>query len=222
MAENNVLTAEQGADRVLERWKKRRRRNKSDVKETEPYYDEDDESTPDYKCENCSSSVFIVIHTFDELQNLRLTLSCSCGDTDIAATEDFLVTGTNTCIGRLDSGHRVEWEEDEFEEKDRERVDYSIYCQRCFESPDFEWECEPLDDWETDEKSEYYEVRCEACGHEIEFGWSHPIRGSRIWPCESSDFNPWKCFPETRFIEAWKRRGWLRPIEKKTVKKRKE
>lgn len=54
-------------------------------------------------------------------------------------------------------------------------------------------------------------VRCDNCGREIEFGWSHPDRGGRIWPVEASCFNPWKSWPEPRYRRAWKQRKWLRP-----------
>ena len=54
-----------------------------------------------------------------------------------------------------------------------------------------------------------WEIRCADCDHEIEFGWSHPDRGGRLWPCESLDFNPWKSWPEPRFREAWLKRGWI-------------
>ena len=65
---------------------------------------------------------------------------------------------------------------------------------------------------EEDSKSEIedseFSVVCDKCGHEIEFGWSHADRGGRVWPVECSDHNPGLSFPEERFEEAWKRRGW--------------
>lgn len=221
MDNDKMLSPEQGADRVAERWKKRQEdhlsQNGYEIESDK--LEDDDESTPNYKCENCNSSVFIVNYTFDERQNIRLNYTCSCGDTDIAAEEEFHVTRTNRWIGYLDSGHRVEWEDKDSEEVDREKVDFNIFCRRCFESQDIEWEIEHLNDWEYEDDSVYFEVLCDTCAHEIEFGWSHPNRGGRIWPCESSDFNPWKCFPETRFISNWKRRGWLRPRKKIVNKK---
>jgi hypothetical protein len=56
-----------------------------------------------------------------------------------------------------------------------------------------------------------YFVRCESCDREIEFGWSHPGRGGRIWPVEASCFNPWLSFPEQRYRKAWRKKGWQRP-----------
>jgi hypothetical protein len=63
---------------------------------------------------------------------------------------------------------------------------------------------------EEDPNSFEFWVRCEGCDRDIEFGWSHEDRGGRIWPAECSDFNPWNCFPEPRYEEAWARRGWVR------------
>ena len=61
------------------------------------------------------------------------------------------------------------------------------------------------------EDSHEFHVCCNGCNREIEFGWSHPDRGGRIWPAECSDFNPWKCWAESRYIEKWKDKDWLRP-----------
>jgi hypothetical protein len=55
-----------------------------------------------------------------------------------------------------------------------------------------------------------YFVRCQACEREIEFGWSHPDLGGRIWPAEASCFNPGLSVPEKRYRQAWRKKGWLR------------
>jgi hypothetical protein len=64
---------------------------------------------------------------------------------------------------------------------------------------------------EVDEDSEEFYVKCNGCNREIEFGWSHPDRGGRIWPSECTDFNPWRCWPEPRYREQWANKGWLKP-----------
>lgn len=56
-------------------------------------------------------------------------------------------------------------------------------------------------------------VRCEQCDREIEFGWSHPDRGGRIWPVEAVCFNPRMSWPEPRYRRSWRQKGWLRPME---------
>ena len=54
-------------------------------------------------------------------------------------------------------------------------------------------------------------VHCDGCDREIEFEWSHPDRGSRIWPVECEGFNSWKSWPETRYKEKWAKKNWIRP-----------
>jgi len=84
-----------------------------------------------------------------------------------------------------------------------------INCQLCYESAsESDWRVE---DGETKDGGGEFFVNCGGCNREIEFGWSHPDRGGRIWPVESSDFNPWKSWPEPRYKESWRAKGWLRP-----------
>ncbi len=80
-------------------------------------------------------------------------------------------------------------------------------------SPD-DGEIRGTSDFEKDNDKGYWEIRCASCDHDIEFGWSHPGRTGRIWPAESSDFNPWKSCPDPRFVESWEKKGWLRPHNK--------
>jgi hypothetical protein len=65
---------------------------------------------------------------------------------------------------------------------------------------------EPEDDPESDE----FYVNCAGCDREIEFGWSQPNRGGRIYPVECSDFIPGKDWPEPRYLASWQQRHWLR------------
>jgi hypothetical protein len=53
-------------------------------------------------------------------------------------------------------------------------------------------------------------VHCAGCDREIEFGWSHPNRGGRIFPVECSDFLPEEVWPDPKYVEVWRQRGWLR------------
>ena len=59
------------------------------------------------------------------------------------------------------------------------------------------------------ESDEFY-VNCESCDREIEFGWSQPNRGGRIFPVECSDFIPGEVWPEPRYLASWQQRHWLR------------
>jgi hypothetical protein len=53
-------------------------------------------------------------------------------------------------------------------------------------------------------------VNCAGCDREIEFGWSEPDRGGRIYPAECSDFIPEKIWPEPRYLNSWHEKDWLK------------
>jgi len=53
-------------------------------------------------------------------------------------------------------------------------------------------------------------VNCADCDREIEFGWSQPNRGGRIYPIECSDFILEKVWPDPKYVNVWQQRGWLR------------
>lgn len=200
-----LLSAEQGADRVAERRSNRQK-----------------PSRHGFCCENCSGTVFLVTLTSEESRLIRRTLACTCGNADDASFEEIREHRTRTEIGRLGTDHRTDYRDDEYgdqsiEAGDNERIDRRCDCSDCHEqgSPE-DWEIEVLEDWEATPEELHIEVACASCGHEIEFGYSHAptpgvLEGGRIWPCESSDFNPWKTFPDPRFKARWERRGWIRP-----------
>lgn len=207
-----MLSAKEGADRL---WKRRQEKGLKRWEANDPVGSED-ESLPAYTCENCGEHEFVVSYKFDEQGVEQEILACSCGETDIAATANYLVTRAWTWRGDLDNEHRIYYEhgEKELEDVEREKVVEEIICDSCYGELDgAEWESEEADEWSTDKATEYFEVRCGECDHEVEFGWSHP-EGGRIWPCESTDFEPSHCIPEKRFIPDWARRDWLRPLKK--------
>lgn len=55
---------------------------------------------------------------------------------------------------------------------------------------------------------EFY-VNCAGCNREIEFGWSQPNRGGRIYPVECSDFFPGEVWADPKYMDIWQQRGWL-------------
>jgi hypothetical protein len=62
---------------------------------------------------------------------------------------------------------------------------------------------------ETDRESDEFFVNCGNCDREIEFGWSQPDRRGLIWPVEFSDFDPNESWPDPKYTDIWKQRGWL-------------
>jgi hypothetical protein len=88
-----------------------------------------------------------------------------------------------------------------------ERWDFAEYTKDNSSSTPEEYEIfEPESDPEGDE----YFVNCASCDREIEFGWSLPNRGGRIYPVECSDFIPAEVWPDPKYVNVWQRRGWLR------------
>jgi len=199
-----VLSAEEGADRVH-----RRHRQSKDCSSSAERTDEAE--TPTYTCENCGSHDFVLVHIHTARRRIRRTLACTCGAERFAAIQELVEWQRCTERAPLDEEHRTDKSEVDYD-KECEEQEFEVYCGDCHENAsEWQWESDTVGDWETDEESQVFQVRCADCNHEIEFGWSHPDRGGRVWPCESSDHNPWLSWPEPRFIAAWKRRGWLRP-----------
>jgi hypothetical protein len=143
-------------------------------------------------------------------------LDCTCGETEIVATREIRQRRTIAKEGLLDEEHGINWADGDHTVVNQlwEEIDSQTDCDQCVaNAEDEDWESIVFEEWEVDEESEYFEVRCTECDHEVEIGWSHPGRGGHVWPCEDTDFNPWLSWPEPRFVPAWRRRGWLRPTK---------
>ena len=126
-----------------------------------------------------------------------------------------------TILAGPDSEHWQEWGElkdnhswqFEFKEKieenggdEVERGDFGKFAEDDSTSKPEEYEIfEPESDSESDE----FYVNCAGCDREIEFGWSQPNRGGRIFPVECSDFIPGKYWPEPRYLASWQKKHWL-------------
>lgn len=111
-------------------------------------------------------------------------------------------------FGELDDDHRVTWGASSRFGAEEEIDDWYDIDESELHKYDEEGSYQEAI---TDEESEEFFVLCWGCRREIEFGWSHPDRGGRIWPVECPDFNPWKSWPEPRYIDSWREKGWLRP-----------
>jgi len=167
-----------------------------------------------FTCKDCESHDLYVEKLHSVTTHLTETLSCKCGAADdgIATERRSHVVTAYVSWGPLDEEHRCEFDEGcEVEDGgEQEEDEYEVFCNKCLENAqDGDWETEQED--ENDEDSYEFYVKCSGCDREIEFGWSHPDRGGRIWPSECSDFNPWMSWPEPRYVEKWKQKNWLRP-----------
>jgi len=170
-----------------------------------------------FKCMQCGArNRLCVQHDYMVNEPYEQTLACTCGTApDGVAARIIGVNVTHMVeLGMLDDDHRVEWEVKERREtQDSQDDDQSVVaCEACVrEATTADWETMEdadvaPDDLDTEEDE--WAVYCDGCNREIEFGWSHPDRGGRIWPVEASDFIPRKAWPEPRFAEAWAAKGW--------------
>jgi hypothetical protein len=113
--------------------------------------------------------------------------------------------------GPLEADHlwHYEYKEkiEQNEDDEVERGDFGEYAEDDSVSEPEEYEIfEPENNPESDE----FYVNCASCDREIEFGWSQPNRGGRIFPTECSDFIPEECWPEPRYFDSWQQKHWLR------------
>ena len=61
---------------------------------------------------------------------------------------------------------------------------------------------------QSDSNADRFYVHCASCHREIEFGWAGPDRGGGIFPVECSDFSLLKVWPEPRYLDVWRQKGW--------------
>ncbi len=165
-----------------------------------------------YTCEQCGCHELIVVHQYTLTKSYATEVPCSCegAANGIASVSQSHVTTAFEVRGELDDTHHWhESDDEEIEQVEDEEDESEVFCLSCSQENaessivEEEGEPEPGD-------HEFY-VRCADCDREIEFGWSHPDQMGRIWPVESSDFNPWKSWPEPRYRDAWAAKDWLRP-----------
>lgn len=112
--------------------------------------------------------------------------------------------------GPLNDDHFWQFEFKEKIEKnaddDVEQGDFGNFAEDDSDSEPEEYE---TFEQESDSESDEFYVNCADCDREIEFGWSQPNRGGRIYPEECSDFIPGEIWPEPRYLDAWQSKGWL-------------
>jgi hypothetical protein len=104
-----------------------------------------------------------------------------------------------------------EEEEEDYDDDDGNRWNFREYTKDNSSSKPVEYEIfEPEDNPGNDK----FYVNCANCDREIEFGWSQPDRGGGIFPAECSDFYPEGLWPEPRYLDSWKKKGWLKNEDK--------
>jgi len=199
------LSAEEGADRVAAR------HNQAVQDNTYKHFDENKDKVI-FKCEECGHDIFHVVDFYMIKQRVREYIRCRCGDSGdgIAATKTYIRETPMGIKSILTDEHRLGEKVDE-KKHAISRVleqELEVSCDGCYVSA-LRWITEETTPDDTEELHEDTYVLCSQCGHNIEFGRSHED-GGRIWSCECNDFNPKKCFPDERYKENWRNRGWIR------------
>jgi hypothetical protein len=168
---------------------------------------------PFFTCRQCGSRSVEYIAAIMTEDVTESSLPCRCGAADVALTRT--VTRSMHIQG---SGHVLKDRQPHEEERDilDEEIEEEhgpVECQRCvnlFAGREDLWDVEEVST--TDEGDRDLTLHCGGCRREIEFGYSHESKQGRLWlDQDDRDFNPWKCFPDPRYREAWEARGWTRP-----------
>jgi len=145
----------------------------------------------------------------------------TCGSHKLTVTRVWkILTGPDSEIwqewGPLEADHlwRFEFKEkiekEKYKDDEVERRDFGEYTKDDSSSKPEEYE---IFEKESDPEGDEFYVNCAGCDREIEFGWSQPNRGGRIFPVECSDFIPGECWPEPRYLDSWHQKHWLQTVD---------
>lgn len=180
---------------------------------------------PGFTCSDCGEHIQVVERVSTILHWRETVVPCHCeGGGRIAGLFMDVWAQKQIERGVLDNSHRWQVTETEaMEDEPPGNGTFMLTCPRCYCDPHNYHKDENgigiLDtvDYGVQSRTseiEYF-VRCAGCLRELEFGWSHPGRIGPVWPCENGDFDPCDVWPEPRYAQAWKERGWRHPwIEK--------
>jgi len=145
-----------------------------------------------FTCKTCGSHNLVVTHVWSTLAG--------------SESESWREWGPLEAdhLWRYDYQEKIEKDED-----DNDGVERGDFGEFAEDDSDSEPEEYQVFEQESDPESDEFYVNCENCDREIEFGWSQPDRGGRIFPVECSDFDPREAWPESRYLDSWQQKGWL-------------
>ncbi len=173
----------------------------------------EEDEVPFFKCKDCGSRRLELTRTVESIKTVRKVLPCDCDGGEAACRNEWThVEVQETGYVRANRHLRVEdWEETR--ELDSGADDDEVGCEDCYDryrNRADRWQAKESRTEQDDSDSDL-EITCGGCGREIEFGYSHANKQGRIFLGEDdADFNPWKTFPDPKYIENWRERGWLR------------
>ena len=171
---------------------------------------------PFFKCNDCGSRVLHVCYTVEITTTTESVLPCKCGNEEEAAYRTTELTEEQRQTGYVTPDrHFCIDEVEDTDELDRNQED-EIICEKCckkYKDQDHLWQAGSPVVVEDHEGADLT-ITCDGCDREIEFGYSHPDKQDRIFLGEDdSDFEPKKTFPDPKYFDKWKERGWLRSTE---------
>jgi hypothetical protein len=155
-----------------------------------------DNAVSNFTCQECGGHNLIVTHVWSILAG-----------PDSENWQEWGLLKANH-LWRYTFKEKIDKEEDDDDEGGQ--GDYGEFAEDDSDSEPEEYEVfRPESDSESDE----FFINCAGCDREIEFGWSKPDRGGRIFPVECTDFVPGKFWPEPRYFDSWQKKHWLRTGE---------
>lgn len=131
-------------------------------------------------CQKCGAHDLAVVHEYPETRRYTRTLPCDCPHAEggVAAWETVVEKRVVHEWGWLDEDPQVYPEDAEDLYKEEEITESEVHCDKCVEeAQDRDWEYDN-EESEADRDAEKWKLRCEKCGHEVDFVW----RGGRICP----------------------------------------
>jgi hypothetical protein len=153
------------------------------------------------------------------MNNFAPKFTCTeCGDHELIVTHIWIIkAGENRehwlKWGPLKDDHHWDFEfkemAEECTEDEVERCDFGEFEQNDSTSEPEEYETHETG---TDRDEDVFFVNCGRCDRELEFGWSQKDCRGLIFPVELSDFLPSNCWPNPKYLDTWKRKGWLQTI----------
>jgi hypothetical protein len=124
------------------------------------------------RCPNCGSEKIVVEETRAYMQDETGICSCNCGacEDEVAAEKESIIHYRDDRWGLLvDDSNSIDWAESESEIVETQTIDFTIYCEECYEHSshgDWDYEYSEVDSDEIDLDRRIY---CRDCEHEIDF-----------------------------------------------------
>lgn len=175
---------------------------------------ENEHHLPFFTCHACGSHVVRYEQEFEQVEEALHELPCTCGDEETAAVRTHTVRRLMEAQGFVHEDRSPVQVECSAGDVIDESTEDDVACERCFKrygARGERWVAgEPSIDVDPDRELTLY---CEGCDREVEFGYSHPNKVGRLWleGPDDRDANPWRTFPDPKYVESWRAKGWLRP-----------